>query len=253
MDDIFISYKREDRNNARLLAGALESKGWSVWWDLNLRAGEHFDKVIGKALQDAKCVIVLWSTRSIQSQYVIDEASYALKLHKLVPVLLEDVEVPFRFQGLHMIQLQGWDGSADILAFQQLISDIDAMFDKITARNATVSEELSQKAIWRAELVRREGWNILLRIFLDQQSHLLGYTRSLTDESIMLDDENILSKFSIPLSNDASSTHAFEIPDGSDRCPATIRVKVRHMTITAFQLIIDEKVVYSYNEGASST
>jgi hypothetical protein len=251
MDDIFISYKREDRDRARLLARALESKGWSVWWDLNLRAGEHFDKVIGKALEDAKCVIVLWSSRSIQSQYVIDEASYALKLHKLVPVLLDDTEVPFRFQGLHMIQLKEWDGS-DTLPFQRLISDIAAMFPQIPAGKEIVAEELPQKSSWRAELVRRERWNILLRIFLDQQSHSLAYTRSLTDESIMLDEENILSKFSLPVSNDASSTHAFEIPDGIGRYPATIRVNLRHMTITEFQLIIEGKIVYSYGEGASN-
>ena len=61
MSDIFISYKREDQPTARKLADALESEGWSVWWDPKLRAGEHFDDVIEKALKEAKCVIVMWS------------------------------------------------------------------------------------------------------------------------------------------------------------------------------------------------
>ena len=68
MSDIFISYKREEQAIVRKLANALESEGWTVWWDPKLRAGEHFDDVIEKALNEAKCVIVMWSKRSGQSR-----------------------------------------------------------------------------------------------------------------------------------------------------------------------------------------
>jgi TIR domain len=53
MSDIFISDKREEQAIARKLADALENKGWSVWWDPKLRAGEHFDDMIEKALNEA--------------------------------------------------------------------------------------------------------------------------------------------------------------------------------------------------------
>ena len=43
MSDIFISYKREEQPIARKLADALESEGWTVWWDPKLRAGERFE------------------------------------------------------------------------------------------------------------------------------------------------------------------------------------------------------------------
>ncbi len=68
MSDIFISHKREEQATARKLANALESEGWTVWWAPKLRAGEHFDDVIEKALNEAKCVIVMWSKRSVQSR-----------------------------------------------------------------------------------------------------------------------------------------------------------------------------------------
>ncbi len=86
MSDISISYKREDQLPARQLADVFERQGWSVWWDPKLRADERFDDVIEKALIAARCVVVVWSRRSIDSIYVKDEATYALNRNKLVPV-----------------------------------------------------------------------------------------------------------------------------------------------------------------------
>jgi TIR domain len=94
MSDIFISYKREEQATARKLANALEGEGWSVWWDPKLRAGERFNDVIQKALKESKCVLVMWSKRSVDSQHVKHEANYALKRNKLVPVMIEEVELP---------------------------------------------------------------------------------------------------------------------------------------------------------------
>jgi len=124
MSDIFISYTREDQATARKLADALEGEGWTVWWDPKLRAGEHFDDVIEKALNDAKCVIVMWSNRSVQSRYVRDEATYALNQNKLAPVAIENVNLPFRFKGVQTPSLLGWDGSKDASELRKLVEDI---------------------------------------------------------------------------------------------------------------------------------
>ena len=108
MSDIFISYKREEQATARKLANALESEGWTVWWDPKLRAGEHFDDVIEKALNEAKCVIVMWSNLSVNSEYVKAEATEALEQRKLVPIKIESVNLPFRFKRVHTPTLLDW-------------------------------------------------------------------------------------------------------------------------------------------------
>lgn len=140
MSDIFISYKREDQTTARKLADALEGEGWTVWWDPKLREGEHFDDVIEKALDDAKCVIVMWSNRSVESLYVKDEAMYALDHDKLIPVAIENVSLPFRFRGVHTLSLLGWDGSKDFPEFRKLVDDISAILGPSPTAVAAVEE-----------------------------------------------------------------------------------------------------------------
>lgn len=144
MDDLFISYKREERDKARQLADALESRGWSVWWDPKLRAGEHFDDVIEQTIRNVKCVIVLWSKLAIASRYIKDEANYALKLQKLVPVTLDEAEPPFRFQGLHTIALRAWDGSVLSPAFQELEKTIEAKAGRPVAGTKTIFDLLKR-------------------------------------------------------------------------------------------------------------
>jgi hypothetical protein len=153
MSDIFISYKREERAVAALLAVALEAQGLTVWWDPKVRGGEHFDDVIEEAIRCAKCVIVLWSTRSIKSRYVKDEATCALKLHKLVPVAIEAIEeasLPHRFGTMHTIDFQGWTGSVLTPAFKQLVSDLQSRFGLTAAPSTTLLP-----STW-SELVQRD-------------------------------------------------------------------------------------------------
>lgn len=142
MTDIFISYKREDQEIAGKLAGILEVAGWTVWWDPRLRAGEHFDDVIEQAIDRATLVIVLWSQSSVRSRYVKDEASYALKQGKLVPVALDRQDSPFRFQSLHTVSLDHWDGRSDDPALMSLLADLSAR----TGRAASCVEEAGLSA-----------------------------------------------------------------------------------------------------------
>jgi hypothetical protein len=148
MSDIFISYKREEQLVARRLADALQKMGWSVWWDPKLRAGERFDDAIEEALKDAKSVIVMWSKLSVQSRYVRDEATFALNRNKLVPIQTEEVNLPFRFEGIQTTQLMNWDGSDNFPGFQKLIADLKSILGEpspeVTKEDKEAGSELSR-------------------------------------------------------------------------------------------------------------
>lgn len=110
MSDVFISYNRADKAKAEQLARALTSHGWTVWWDPKILPGERFDTVIQHELEAARCVVVLWSANSVKSRWVRDEADVALKNGKLLPALIENVEVPMGFRAIEAANLVDWKG-----------------------------------------------------------------------------------------------------------------------------------------------
>jgi hypothetical protein len=59
MANIFVSYAREDIKRAARIAEFLTSRGFRVWWDRELAAGDRFSTVIQDALAKAQVVIVL--------------------------------------------------------------------------------------------------------------------------------------------------------------------------------------------------
>ena len=64
MSDVFVSYKAEDRQRVRPLVEALQADGLSVWWDANIGAGDEWRESIANNLDQARCVIVVWTKRS---------------------------------------------------------------------------------------------------------------------------------------------------------------------------------------------
>jgi formylglycine-generating enzyme required for sulfatase activity len=108
MADIFLSYARVDVAVARRLAEALEKRGWSVWWDVEIRAGEEFGEVILRELTAARCVVVLRSETSRTRPFVRDEARRALNRSILIPVTIDGAELPIGFGELHTRSLRAW-------------------------------------------------------------------------------------------------------------------------------------------------
>ncbi|MBV9889814.1 MAG: TIR domain-containing protein [Rhizobacter sp.] len=125
MSDIFISYARQDRERAGLLAHALEQRGWSVWWDREIPPGRTFDDVIEEALGAARCAVVLWSHASAASAWVRNEASDALQRQMLIPALIDpDVKIPLEFRRVQAADLSRWPGPESAQEFEHFCAAI---------------------------------------------------------------------------------------------------------------------------------
>src|SRR5262245_6299668 len=92
--DIFISYAREDESRVRELASEFERLGWAVWHDRALLTSEEYDERIERELEQARCVVVVWSRASIKSKWVRAEAGAADEQGKLIPVTFDFDVVP---------------------------------------------------------------------------------------------------------------------------------------------------------------
>lgn len=156
MNDIFVSYANGDRAVAQPLADALEALGWSVWWDREIPFGKPFDQVIEEELNAARCVIVLWSQESARSRWVKTEAAAAADRDRLIPVLIEDVPIPFEFKRIHTVMLPGWRGDRAHPEFVRLVDSIRRLLGQAAAAQPAKNSS-SPKAV-RSPAWRRWTW-----------------------------------------------------------------------------------------------
>jgi tetratricopeptide (TPR) repeat protein len=137
MADVFISYASEDRARVRPLAEALQAKGFSVWWDRSLVAGQDYAAIIERELKNAKAVVVVWTQSSALSSFVRDEAGRARDQGRLVPVLFDAVELPLGFGAFQAEDFTRWNGGADAAQMQILVETLRA---KIEGRDVNGAE-----------------------------------------------------------------------------------------------------------------
>ncbi len=165
MSDIFLSYKSEDRARAKILAEALVQQGYSVWWDRIILPGKTFDEVIEEALDAAKCVIVLWSRGSVLSDWVKNEAREGVRRRVLVPVLIDDVKIPFEFRHIQAASLVDWQGTLPNPEFSLLLNSVAEIVGRPPAQKEekAAREEEEHKTQEDAERERQNKFLAQLR------------------------------------------------------------------------------------------
>ncbi len=158
-DEIFLSYARSDRERAKIFAEALGNLGYSVWWDRSIPYGRKFDEYILEKLNQARCVIVLWSKDSVKSDWVRDEAERGKRREILVPVLIDDVDIPLGFGRLQAAQLLDFDGMSSSEEFKRLSESIAGIMTphvKEKEKQARLEEEILRKQQARRKEERRQ-------------------------------------------------------------------------------------------------
>jgi curved DNA-binding protein CbpA len=110
MADVFLSYKKDDRAIAEAAVAALERAGYSVWWDERLTPLEHWDRLIEQEIEAAKAVLVLWTARSVESDWVRIEANYGAEHAKLIQVRVGGCKTPLAYS---MLQRADLDENSD--------------------------------------------------------------------------------------------------------------------------------------------
>ncbi len=151
-EKIFISYAGVDRPRIELLIKTLEGQGLDAWWDRDIPRGKSFNRVIEQALQQARCVIVIWSHAAVASEWVFNEASDARKRQIMVPVLIDDVEPPLEFRHLQAARLVDWRGDPadrEWAGLLEAVRDLVQRPDEMPAGRARSTASSVQKHWWQ--------------------------------------------------------------------------------------------------------
>lgn len=265
MSDIFISYSNQDRAKAKDLAKALNRKGWSVWWDRKILPGESFDEIIEKALNAARCVIVLWSRTSVASDWVKAEAEEGRKRGVLVPVLLDEVSIPLGFRRIQTADLTKWEPTlATHQGFEELVKAItvkltgtlsgETMEEEYLPRSQSVqndktfpgSSQIREK--WHAEIILNSATKRILRVFLSHDVHEVEFHNNMgkiaNAESVKVDGVMVSQGGTLVT---WKKKFAFPIRDGDMSYQAVIELEpnIWWGTIRKFRLSIAGRVIYA--------
>jgi hypothetical protein len=159
MYNIFFSYSSEDRERLRPLVSILENQGWDVFWDRDIPAGQTWRTYIGNAIDNADCIITVWSETSIGSQWVADEADEGKKRNMLLPILLDSVEPPMGFRSIQAVDLSSWRGGSESAAVDDLLVAVRRTLGEIVNKPAPNNHSTSnttgrKKKNWRRYLLR---------------------------------------------------------------------------------------------------
>jgi TolB-like protein len=149
MSDVFVSYKAEDRPRVLPLVDALEAEGLSVWWDTIIAGGSEWRQDIQQQLDDARCVLVVWSKRSVapEGRFVRDEANRAQRRGTYLPVRIDNVEPPLGFGEIQAISLKGWRGSRTDARYQTLLNSVRAMLAGERALIVPSASRISRRGV----------------------------------------------------------------------------------------------------------
>jgi hypothetical protein len=120
MKKIFISYSRSDRQAAEKMKSHLTAMAHTVWIDRDeITGGELWRAQIVEAIENCDTFILIISSSSVRSKYVLQELNIADSEGKrIIPAMIEPVEIPkemkLQLSGLQIINLaedleDGWN------------------------------------------------------------------------------------------------------------------------------------------------
>ena len=136
MADVFVSYARSDKARVAPLVAAIEAKGWSVWWDPAIAAGQQFDDQIDAELEAASAVLVVWTPTSVASRWVRGEARDAAERGILVPVRFEEARLPIDVRAIQTTDLDKWREDPTSAPFQELLRSLRAVIERQRAHQS---------------------------------------------------------------------------------------------------------------------
>ena len=163
MSDIFLSYASPDRSRIIPLVRALETQGWTVWWDRNIEIGSDYKNVIEAELDRAECVVAIWSFHSAASRWARNEVEDAANRNVLIPVLIDDARLPLNVRSIEAARLFDWPNREQPGEIRKLLGAVERLLSSGSVLKVeehawrldpTLSERVARRVV---EALRKTG------------------------------------------------------------------------------------------------
>ena len=128
MSSVFLSYSHKDGEFAKRLVRAIRRTDRTVSWDQRIRPGDRWRRWIHRQIDEASCVVVLWSDAANRSPEVLHEARRGQA--KLVPATL-DGKIHPEFASIQTVDLRGW-AESEHAGLNALIEEIERRTREVT-------------------------------------------------------------------------------------------------------------------------
>jgi hypothetical protein len=151
MADIFLSYKREERDRCVAINDALVSLGLSVWFDIKLEPGRRYNEKIERELAEASVVLVLWSNLAVKSDWVRDEAEAGLSRDRLVAASLEPCKPPIGLRTVQAVTIGAPTGEDE--GWLKVVDRIGVLLQRPGLSDFVRCRALGQVDAWKRWLV----------------------------------------------------------------------------------------------------
>ena len=133
MADIFISYSRTDKKLVSKLVPALERHGVSVWWDSDVIVGDRYQELVADEIRNAKAMVLVWSSRSSESEWVMREREMAEKFETaILPVAIDDTPFPEEvMETIQVLDMKQWRGSQDAKPILEIANKVNGIIPRV--------------------------------------------------------------------------------------------------------------------------
>lgn len=162
MSHIFVSYSRADKDYVMKLVDSLESKGYDVWYDLEMFTGDEWADHIKARIDNCDAFIVVMTQNSEESVWVKREVLYAMQKKKRIFPLLLQGELWMLLQDKNYANVIG-GVSPDEKFFRHLSTIVPRNSDWEIREKARLAVKESERERIRKEKEEREAAEKLQR------------------------------------------------------------------------------------------
>ena len=128
--EIFLSYAREDESEVERILHALRERGFRVFFDQDMPSGVDWESVLEAKLRSAYGVVVVWSSHSVKSDWVVREAAVGLEKDRLFPIRTErGVDLPSSFAHKQAVDLSNWNGDPKDPKFDRVLGLLQPLWE----------------------------------------------------------------------------------------------------------------------------